>query len=128
MKRTSAAYTIIEVLVAAAILMVAVCAAAAIALATVTQEEINARAARCLNLHEQAVRLYQLGLDPAIASAILPPDSSVVSLAFTTQNLPIANLGTVERTECVLTFEASPSEAGGETRSNTLIGIRPSIR
>ena len=88
MKRPTAAYTLIEVLVAAAILMIAVGAAAALAMATVTQEEINSRVARCLNLHEQAVRLYQLGLDPSVASAVLPVDPAVVSLVFTTQYLP----------------------------------------
>lgn len=141
MKRPFAAYTLIEVLVASAILMIAVVAATALALATIAQEEMNARIARCLNLHEQAVRLYQLGLEPNVISAVLPPDPAVVSLAFTIQNLPIPNLGTVEQADSTLIFTTTPlaSEweaqtwSSGESsnsarRTNSIIAIRPSIR
>jgi type II secretory pathway pseudopilin PulG len=125
MKRPVAAYTLIEVLVAAAILMIAVGAAAALAMATVTQEEINSRVARCLNLHEQAVRLYQLGLDPSVASAVLPVDPAVVSLVFTNQNLEVPNLGTVEQADSTLTFLTS---VAGSERTSSITAIRPSIR
>jgi type II secretory pathway pseudopilin PulG len=136
-----AAYTLIEVLVAAAILIIAVAAAAALALATVTQEEINARIARCLNLNEQAARLYQLGLDPSVIGAILPEDPAVASHVFTTQSLPIPNLGTVEQANITLTFRTTPltsawsagSWTGGESsntaqRTSTITAIRPSLR
>jgi len=125
MKRPTAAYTLIEVIVAAAILMIAVGAAAALALATVTQEETNGRIIRCLNLHEQAVRLYQLGLDPSVVSAVLPVDPAVVDLIFTTENLLISDLGTVEQAGSTLTFLTS--DAGAE-RTSSITAIRPSIR
>jgi type II secretory pathway pseudopilin PulG len=141
MKRTTAAYTLIEVLVAAAILMIAVGAAGALALATVTQEETNARIVRCLNLHEQAVRLYQLGLDPSVVSAVLPVDPAVVSLVFTTHNLPISDLGTVEQADSTLTFTTSPLAADwtaqtwssgpssdSARRTSQITAIRPSLR
>jgi hypothetical protein len=64
-----------------------------------------------------------------------------VSLVFTTQALPIANLGTVERADTTLTFLTTPLSGAwtggtwtsGESsdtarRTNTIVAIRPSIR
>ncbi|MDD5200610.1 MAG: prepilin-type N-terminal cleavage/methylation domain-containing protein [Terrimicrobiaceae bacterium] len=129
----AAAYSLIEVLVASAILMIAVSAAAALALATVAQEETNARIARCINLHEQAVRLYQLGLDGATIVAILPQDPAVTALPdFTQQGLqPVANLGTVQQSNTTLTFTTSDAAAAAgqpATRTSSILAIRPSIR
>jgi len=137
----TAAYSLIEVLVAAGVLLIAVAAAGALALATVTQEETSARVARCLNLHEQAARLYQLGLAPSTITSILPVDPATISLVFTTQSLPITNLGTVEQATTTLTFLTTPQAAAwtagswtsGESsntarRTSTLTVIRPSLR
>jgi type II secretory pathway pseudopilin PulG len=137
----TAAYTLIEVLIAAGVLLVVTAAAAALALATLTQEEINARIARCLNLHEQAARLYQLGLDPSTITLILPVDPAVASLTFTTAALPITNLGTVDQATTTLTYRTTPQNedwaagtwSAGENsttalRTSTLTVIRPSLR
>ena len=128
MKRSLRAYTLIEVLLVAAILMIAVGAAAVLAMATVTQAEMNNRIARCINLHEQAARLYQLGLDPSQVLAILPADPAVVSLAFTAQNLPISGLGTVEQAYSTLTFISAPLATNAPERTSDIVVIRPSIR
>jgi len=141
MKRPDSAYTLIEVLIASAILMIAVSAAAALALATVAQEETNARIARCENLHEQAVRLYQLGLEPGVISAILPTDPAKISLVFTTQPVSIPSLGTVERSDSALVYTTTPLPSewtagtwnAGESsdtarRTSSITAIRPSIR
>lgn len=127
MKRL-AGYTLLEVLVAAVIITIAVSAAAALALATIAQEEMNNRISRCLNLHEQAVRLYQLGLEPDTVAAILPPDPAVADNqpAFTTNSLAIDNLGTVEQAESTLEFY--PSADMDSTRTHTIIAIRPVLR
>jgi type II secretory pathway pseudopilin PulG len=142
MKRRDAAFTLVEALVAAAVLLVAVSAAAVIALATLSQEETNMRIARCLNLHEQAMRLYQLGIAPDTINALLPPDTAITDApVFTTQTLTIANLGTVEHAESTITYSTTSSaddwvpgtwssgeKSGTALRSNTLTAIRPSIR
>lgn len=123
-----AAYSLIEVLVASAILMIAVTAAAALALATVTQEEINTRVARCINLHEQAVRLYQLGLGNTTIAAILPRDPAVLDYPdfSAPASVSITGLGTVEQVNSTLTF--TTSDAAGSQRTSTITAIRPSIR
>lgn len=142
MKRRLAAYTLVEALVAAAVLLIAVSAAAVLGLATLTQEETNMRVARCLNLHEQAMRLYQLGLEPAVINALLPPDPAVTETPiFTTQTLSIPNLGDVERAESTITFSTTAAStdwqpgtwSSGENsdsalRTNTFTAVRPSIR
>jgi len=142
MKPAIAAYTLIEVVIAATILMVAVAAAGVLALATVTQEETNSRVSRCINLHEQAMRLYQLGLEPSEVNAILPVDPAVVGTpVFTTQNVVIPNLGTVQRADSTITFTTTPlpsdwaagTWSSGESsatarRTNTMTAIRPALR
>ncbi|MEO6846119.1 MAG: prepilin-type N-terminal cleavage/methylation domain-containing protein [Chthoniobacterales bacterium] len=125
MKRFCAGYTIVEVLIAAAILMIAVGAAAALSAASSTQEDTNTRISRCLNLQEQAVRLYQLGISPDSISDILPSDPDTNSLTFTTNSLVIDNLGTVDEASVQLVFTTSPSSA---RFTNTMTAIRPSIR
>jgi prepilin-type N-terminal cleavage/methylation domain-containing protein len=126
--KSRAAYTLLEVLVAAAIISIAVAAAGALALATVAQEEMNARVARCLNLHEQAVRLYQLGLEPDQIADLLPPDPSVVSLDIPSDevtvpgDLPL----TVEQADSTLTF--TTSDTSEATRTSQITVIRPAIR
>ena len=125
MKRSDG-YTLLEVLVAAIILTIAISAAAALALATVSQEERNNQIARYLNFHEQAARLYQLGVEPSTITDILPPDPAIAGnqLTFSISSLAIPNLGTVQRAESTLEF----STDGESTRTSTLIVIRPSLR
>jgi len=124
------AYTIIEVMVAAGILVVGMAAAAALALTMVSQEEANARVARAFNMQEQAVRLFQLGLDPAEVMALLPPEDNVV-LSFDVGTTNVAGVGTVERAECEMVFDAGTplaSSASPVSRTNTVVVIRPTIR
>lgn len=134
------AYSLLEVLIAAAILMIAAIAFTTMALMVATQRESNVRIARSLNMQEQAARLYQLGLSPAEILAILPPDSAVSSLAFgEIESTAIGDIGGLERTTCQLTFIPSSSSAspepgtwspgnGSASRTNLVIVVRPSIR
>jgi len=67
------AYSLVEVVVAAAIVAIGVAAGAAIVNTLVVQEEINAGAVRAANLQEQAVMLYRLGVtNPQDIYNILP--------------------------------------------------------
>lgn len=58
-------YSLVEVVVAAAIAAIGVAAGAAIVNTLVVQEELNAGSVRASNLQEQAVMLYRLGLTNA---------------------------------------------------------------
>jgi len=55
-------YSLVEVVVAAAIAAIGVAAGAAIVNTLVVQEELNAGSVRAANLQEQAVMLYRLGV------------------------------------------------------------------
>lgn len=111
------AYTLIEVLVAAGLLVFAIAAAASLAGSMLAQEEGNARIARALNYQEQAGRLYHLGVAVTNITAKLPTEPAVDSLDFTTGSTNLAGV-TMETAECVLTF------SGGD-RTNTVFLVRP---
>jgi len=132
MKKKSG-YTIVEVMVAAGILVIGIAAAASLALTMVSQEEANARVARAFNIQEQAARLYQLGLEPSEILAIIPPESNVTALTFTTSTSNVTGVGAIELAACRLVFHAGVPMASANTatpvaRTNNLMLVRPSIR
>jgi len=131
-------YTLIEVLIAAGILVAAVAAAAALSLAITTQEEISAHSAISLNHQEQAAQLWRLGLSGAEITSLLPPNPKVQTLAFAETDLTVAGIGTVRRAVCTIGFQTTPDAGdwspfawtgGSQTtqpvRSNSIILIRP---
>ncbi len=129
--RTSrrAAYSLLEVLVATAILLAGVGAAAALTLVMAAQEEAARDTARCLNLHEQAVRLWQLGVTPADISTSLLPAAGVDAITFDTpQSINVA--GTIlTSVNCTITYRtariAAWTSPGTDTAvSNTLTAVR----
>lgn len=125
----SAGYSLIEVLVAAGILVMGIAAAAVLALTMVSQQEGAAKAVRALNYQEQACRLYQFGVAPSVITNILPPESSVTSLTFTTNSLTVANLGTMEFAECSAVVSiGSRFSTSGTSRTLSTAVVRPSIR
>ncbi len=126
-------YTIIEVLVASAVLLIGIAASAALALTMAAQEEANSQVARALNIQEQAGKLYQLGLSQDEINAILPPEPNVVSLIFSASSATVNGIGTVEVADCQLIFNAgTPMTAASSVtpsqRTNDLVLVRPSIR
>lgn len=133
-------YSLIEVLVAAAVLSVAIAGAAAMALAVVTQMETNAILVRAINHHEQAARLYQLGIPSGAINAILPADPAVISLSFNSESqTTLAGLGTVEQIQCVIIFKSAPATTAWSagtwtpgdpalTTTNSMIVVRPTTR
>lgn len=102
-------YTLVETLVAVSILLLGVAAAASLTLTMSTQEEINARVARSLYWHENAVRLYQLGLAPDDISAVMPPLPELISLDITESPLSVGAGLTVPVATSTLVFSTHPS-------------------
>ena len=66
------AFSLVEALIAAAIVSIGLTAAASLVGALMAKEEINTVSLRAANLHEQAVMLYRLGMAPATIRSILP--------------------------------------------------------
>ena len=124
-------YTLVETLVASGILLVAIGAAVSLAVTMTAFEEGNAKVSRAFNYQEQAARLYQLGLNPGEITGLLPEESAVESLTFTTDPLIIANLGTVETATLEMVYQSGTtitSATAGVNQVNTVTLVRPSIR
>ncbi|PTX92823.1 hypothetical protein DB345_14300 [Spartobacteria bacterium LR76] len=124
-------YTLVETLVAAGILVAAIGAAAALAVTMTAFEEGNATVSRAFNYQEQAARLYRLGFSPDEVIALLPPESSVQSLVFTTDAVNIDHLGTVEMATLEMVYVSGAeitSATAGVNQANTITVVRPSIR
>ena len=134
----SRAYSLIEVLIASGILLTGIAAVAMMAHTMFLQEEANGRVTRGLNLQEQAVTLWQLGLSSSTITNILPercmaanpPGADAVNLTFTT-NANITGLGSAvaESVNISIVFHSATYANGTLVyQSNTVTVIRPSTR
>jgi prepilin-type N-terminal cleavage/methylation domain-containing protein len=131
-------YSLVEVMVAAAIVAVGLTAAAVLASTLMQQQELNAATLRAANLHEQAAKLYRLDLRTGDIYRLLPeecvggstPPANGYALSFSravATNIPVNGTDVaLEQTDCVMVF-ASPGANGALTTNNVTI-VRPSIR
>jgi prepilin-type N-terminal cleavage/methylation domain-containing protein len=124
-------YTLVEVLIASSILAMGISAACALSLAMVTQEEMTHRLERSVNLHENAARLYQLGLDGATINAIRPANDDLV-LVFTPSEPvltdPLTGSLTVDAATITATVSTTDKGAAGPTRTQSLTAFRSKVR
>ncbi len=74
----SAGFSLVEVMMAAVILVIGLTAAAVLAGTIMAQQELNAAALRAANVQEQAVKLYRVDLDGATIRSLLP-ETCVIS-------------------------------------------------
>ena len=117
-RRRLAAYTLVEVLVASGILVMGLAAACMLSLTMGAQEEMNHRIALGLSLQENAARLFQLGVSPAI----LPSDPNVV-INVTTAQENKAGIGMMD----TAVFQAAIKTSDDATRTSTLTVYRASV-
>jgi prepilin-type N-terminal cleavage/methylation domain-containing protein len=142
-----AGYSLVEVVMAAAIVAIGVAAGAVMVNTLVVQEEMNAGAVRAANLQEQATRLYRLGLTnpqdiynilPEACSASPAPASGNFSLLFgaaTTVTNTVSQDGggavdiSYQTAPCTVVYASAPDAAGQVAYlSNTVTIIRPTLR
>jgi type II secretory pathway pseudopilin PulG len=132
------AYSLIEVLIAAGILLTGIAAAAMMAHTMFLQEEANGRVTRALNLQEQAATLWQLGLEPGDITNILPekcvatdpPGADAVRLTFTTNaNITVLGLNPVQSVGVSIQFHSATAADGTLVyQSNNVTVVRPSTQ
>lgn len=136
-------YSLVEVLMAAAVIAIAVTAAAAIINTLMRQDEVNTASRQGANLQEQAIVLYRLGVAPTDILALLPatctnvalPPEGSVSLVFGSPTLTnwSSSAGTndvrAEVSTCTLVMKRA---AAGDTNAlfmtNLLYIVQPLIR
>lgn len=131
-------YSLVEVMVAAAIVAVGLTAATVLVGTLMTQQEINAVSLRAANLQEQAIRLYRLDMPPEEIVALLPeatllgsvPTGGKYAIDFGTSTNNTFEVDgsqvTVEVTPCTLVYPNPSGNAGAVT--NTISVVRPTIR
>ena len=132
------AYSLIEVMVAAAVVAVGLTAAAMLVGTLMRQQELNAAALRAANLQEQAIRLHRLDVPPASIPALLPepcttgnsPPAGGYAIDFSeieTTNVVVNGTAVaLEVTRCTMVY---PNPVGDDSLvTNTLSVVRPSIR
>jgi prepilin-type N-terminal cleavage/methylation domain-containing protein len=131
-------YSLVEVMVAAAVVAVGLTAAAMLVGTLMQQQELNAATLRAANVQEQAAKLHRLDLSSAAIRALIPepcvasgtpPAGGYTLRFFPALQINIAvetNLLTIERTSCSIVF-ASPG--GVETyMTNSINIVRPTTR
>jgi len=133
----SKGYSLVEVMVAAAIVAVGLTAAAVLASTLMQQQELNAATLRAANLQEQAAKLYRLDLRPDDIYRLLPENCSGGSTppanghAFSfSRAAPISvSVGGIDvaldQTGCVMVY-ANPGN--GVLTTNGVTIVRPAIR
>lgn len=136
-------YSLVEVLVAVAVVGIGMTASAMLINTLMAQEEVNSSTLRAANLQEQAVTLYRLGLAADDIRAILPetcgtsstPAANTFGLQFgtaVTTNIPLGGgLGTIsmELTTCTMVFAVPlPGTNTPPRLTNTVNILRPTIR
>lgn len=104
------AYSLIEVLAAGSIIVIALGAALSLGVATVSQEESGNRIARALSIQENAARLFRLGLSPEEIIRLIPQDPYVEELSISAPYAVMAGSVSVEASNIELTVITNPSK------------------
>lgn len=111
-------YSLIEVLVASAILMIGVAAATSMTVVLNKQEEVNLQITRGTARLETAARLFQMGLSPSQVVALLPADADGGSVTFgAVTSVSVSGVGAMETATCTLSV---PIEGDGLFAGSTV--------
>jgi len=133
--RSARAYSLIEVLIAGAILVIGISGAAMMANTLLVQEESSGFSLRAFNAQEQAARLWQLGLSPTDVTNILPERCTTsnavysIQLGFSNSTTNITNVGSVEILSPLRLIYHSGYNASNTPlyRTNDIVVVRPTI-
>jgi prepilin-type N-terminal cleavage/methylation domain-containing protein len=104
------AYSLIEVLAASSIIVIALGAALSLGIATLSQEESGNRIARGLSIQENAARLFRLGLSPEEIIRLIPSDPCVDELSISTPYSVMVGAVSVIASDIDLTVITNPSK------------------
>lgn len=131
-------YSLIEVLIASAILLIGITAAACMIHAMSVQEATDARIMQALNMQEQAARLWQMGITTNQITNVLPakfsaddtPGDDEIYLGFTgsTTNLggSLTNVETLDPLRLI--FVSGYDGSTPVYRTNNVLVTRPTPR
>lgn len=128
-------YSLIEVLIAAGLLVTAISAAAIMARALLTLDQSTGYAARAINAQEQYARLWQLGVSnitnilPERCSTNSNPPANTMYFSPTQTTTNISGVGRVEILSLRMVFYSGATANGtARIRTNDVTVVRPTIR
>lgn len=133
-----AGFSLVEVMMAAVIIVIGLTAAAVLAGTIMAQQELNAAALRAANVQEQAVKLYRMDLSSSAIRGILPescissgtPPTGGYTLSFSVASATNVAVGgaTVNLDSTVCTLLHGDPASPGTYGTHTVTIIRPSTR
>jgi len=130
-------YSLVEVVLAAAVVAIGLTAAAVLVGTLMQQQELNAASLRAANLQEQAVKLYRLDLsssairgllpEPCVASGAPPSGGYTLSFSVPSSTNFVINGTTVDldRTRLTLVY---PNTVTAGNVTNRVDIVRPATR
>lgn len=101
------AFTLIEALVASSVLLVGISAAASLSLSMVTQEEMNERSILAANYLDNAIRLYQIGIEPGEIASLLTVEPIIESLTPSRRDLNVTGVGPIDALTLTMVYQAN---------------------
>jgi type II secretory pathway pseudopilin PulG len=109
------AYTLIEALVASSVLLIGISAAASLSLSMVTQEEMNERSIKAANYLDNAVRLYQSGIDKGDIAGLLPVEPIIESLTYSNRDLVVPGVSKINSLTLTMVYQANTATIANPT-------------
>lgn len=135
--RRKGGYSLLEALIAGAVLAMAIAGVSALAVSMVRQHEWSAATRVMLNAQEQAAKLYHLGLNASQITNLLPmtcvatnaPPQDALFLSFSNFTTNITNAGPMELSHCEAVFVSHFNPGGSPVRrTNRVLLARPIYR
>ena len=132
-----AGYTLVEVVIAGAVIAVGMAGAASLSSSMMAQEELSWRVSVARNYQENMVRLWQLGLSPSEALNLIPSASGnpklseVIGAAPTltaTGQSNVAAMGVMESAVCSFTINTANVAGAGAGGTNQVTVYRPTLK
>ena len=132
-----AGYTLVEVVIAGAVIAVGMAGAASLSSSMMAQEELSWRVSVARNYQENLVRLWQLGLSPSEVLNLIPSASGnpmlseVIGAAPTltaTGQSNVAGMGVMESAVCSFTINTANVAGAGAGGTNQVTVYRPTLK
>lgn len=132
-----AGYTLVEVVIAGAVIAVGMAGAASLSSSMMAQEELSWRVSVARNYQENMVRLWQLGLSPSEVLNLIPSASGnpklseVIGAAPTltaTGQSNVAAMGVMESAVCSFTINTANVAGAGAGGTNQVTVYRPTLK
>ena len=132
-----AGYTLVEVVIAGAVIAVGMAGAASLSSTMMAQEELSWRVSVARNYQENLVRLWQLGLSPSEVMNLIPSASGNPKLSEVIGASPtltatgqsnVAAMGVMDSAVCSFTISTVNVAGAGAGGTNQVTVYRPTLK